>query len=300
MMMTNTNERVDTLLQLSDRLYPVIDQQVGGEHLARRIVRLGITASALALKEQSSQDQAGNVFHGILIDQLSLGGLATTDMAYDRWPLYHRGVRSLAQPSYSDQSTGLEELANDYSDVLRATKNAAYEHETDASHVVHLASLALPYASQYHPDLSQGKIALYCLVHDILEGYVGDVATLGISEEGLKIKQDNEAQALTQLESEHGEKWPGLVSVVHDYENLINDEAKYVKTFDKLDPSFTHFSNEGVQLLEYFKYTVPEAFMADANTVKGRMGHYATSFPNVMQDRQTLLDRVVANVNWPE
>lgn len=299
-MMTNTNERVDTLLGLSDRLYPVIDQQVGGEQLARRIVRLGVTAAALALKEQSSQDQAGKVFHGILLDQLSLGGLKTTDTAYRHWPQYHQGVQSLAQPSYSDQRTGLEELANNYSDVLRATKNAACEHETDASHVVHLASLALPYASQFHPELSQGKIALYCLIHDILEGYVGDVATLGISEEGLKIKQDNEAQALIQLESEHGEKWPEFVSAVHDYENLINDEARYVKTFDKLDPSFTHFSNEGVQLLEYFEYSLPEQFMAAANTVEKRMGHYAASFPNVLQDRRTLLDRVVANVNWPQ
>ncbi|MBC7943510.1 HD domain-containing protein [Candidatus Saccharibacteria bacterium] len=300
MTMTNTSERVDALMQLSDRLYPVIDQQVGDENLARRTVRLGITASALALKEQSSQDQAGDVFHSVMLDQLSLGGLSPTDTAYRHWPDYRQSTQTLSKPSYSSQSTGLEGLANDYSDVLRATKNAAFEHETDASHVIHLASLALPYASQYHPELSQGKIALYCLIHDILEGYVGDVATLGISEEGLKTKQDNETKALTQLESEHAERWPEFVSSVHDYENLVNKEAKYVKTFDKLDPSFTHFSNKGIQLLEYHNYTLPEAFMADADAVKVRMGHYALAFPDIMQDRQTLLDRIVANVRWPK
>jgi len=300
MTMPNTNERVDGLMQLSDRVYPIIDQLVDGETSARRILRVGIATTALALHEQASPTQAGNLFHGQLLAGLSLGGLSTKDTTYNHWPRYQQTTQALEVPHYLDTTTAFDTLSNNYADILRATKNAAHELETDATHAIHLASLALPYAAEFYPKLNQGKIALYCLLHDILEAYTGDVATLSISAKGLKTKQDNEALAFIQFKKDYSVEWPEFVAVVHDYENLADSEATFVKSFDKLDPGFTHFANHGEQLLNRFSFTSAKSFMSEAEVTVRRMAPYAKPFAKVIEDRHTLHKRIAAHVIWPQ
>lgn len=299
-MMPNTNERVDGLMQLSDRVYPIIDSVIDNEASSRRMLRVGIASTAIALREQATPAQAGDIFHSQLITALSLGGLSTQDATYDSWPQYRQTSQLLNISRPGATTTAFDTLSNKYGDVRRATKNAAYENETDASHAIHLSALALPYAAEFYPSLSQGKIAMDILIHDILEGYTDDVATLRISDAGLKAKHDNEALAFIKFEKEYGAEWPELVAVVNDYEQMVDREAAFVKSFDKIDPGFTHFANHGFQLLHYFKLRSAESFMATAEITVKRMAHYATQFPLVVEDRHTVHQRIAAHVNWPE
>lgn len=295
-----TEQRVDALIALSDRVYPTIDQIVDDETRARRMLRLGINVVAQTLEDSFGIRHAGNVWHGLMVQELQAGGLSIHDPEYDAWPEYRRqaGKLSISRfvPDYNPQ---LDIVAQKYADVRRATWAHDGALETDASHVAHFASLALPYAAQYYPELDPAKLALYSLLHDIPEYLNGDVASLGMSKEIEEQKDRDEAEAIEELRTTFGPSFPKLIQIIDNYEALNDDESKYIKTFDKLDPGFTHFSNNGHQLVSRYGLASREAHRAiDAPTIE-RMSRYNAGFPLVMEDRQELTRRV-SIATWPE
>jgi|GEM_PF-1137336 5'-deoxynucleotidase YfbR-like HD superfamily hydrolase len=295
-----TEQRVDALMALSDRVYPVIDQTVDNETRARHMLRLGINVVAQTLEDSFGIRHAGNVWHGLMVRELQAGGLSIHDPEYDAWPEYRRQVTKLSISRVApDYDPSLDVIAQKYADVRRATWAQDGTLETDASHVSHLGSLALPYAAQYYPELDPAKLALYYLVHDIPEYLNGDVASLGMSKAVEAQKDRDEAEAIEELRTTFGPSFPKLIQIIDNYEALVDDESKYIKTFDKLDPGFTHFSNNGYQLTSRYGLTSREAHHAiDASTIK-RMERYNSEFPLVMEDRQELTHRVSV-ATWPE
>ncbi|MFI5212353.1 MAG: HD domain-containing protein [Candidatus Saccharimonadales bacterium] len=176
------------------------------------------------------------------------------------------------------------------------TKRATQRHnrpETDGEHTLHLQYLAVSYAAKYHPELAIGKVSLYCLVHDFVEVYAQDVNSLIASPEELAQKALREELAFRRLESELGQVWPQLINTVQSYELLSEPEARYVKCFDKCDPSFSHFSNRGTALRR-MGVTSREVFDGHCEEVRLRMEPYAAEFPDVVAIRQELLQRVSA------
>lgn len=290
-------ERVDHLMALSREVYPAIEQSTGGEIRARQIVRLGIGAAARALCIGNDIPVAGAAYHRLLVDQLGRGGLSTESPAYGPFPHYTRRVTQLPK-SGPFHYAALDTFANKYSDVKRRTITGRGEWESDAEHATHLSALALPYAAEHYPALDQGKVAMYCLIHDILEAYTGDVPTLGISAEAHSQKQAAEAQALEALKKDYGRTHPTLVAVIESYEQLEDTEARYVKTFDKLDPSFTTFENSGASLLRFHRYRSADEYLSACDQTTQRMAGYAHDFPELMQDRLELLERVAAHTPW--
>src|SRR3990167_1202516 len=117
--------------------------------------------------------------------------------------------------------------------------------ETDAEHTLHLQFLAVAYAARYRQNLDIGKVALYAMVHDLVEVYAGDTPTLNASADAMIAKEILEAEALLRLKEELGGKWNFIVELLDSYELLADDESRFVRTFDKCDPAFTHYKNRG-------------------------------------------------------
>jgi 5'-deoxynucleotidase YfbR-like HD superfamily hydrolase len=296
--MENTNtssERVDALVRLSDHVYEAIDQSAWGKERYRRILRMGMNVVAKTTKHKSL-DVAGATYEALLLKHMQRGGL--DESAFQEWPQYARYVETLPKaPLFALNRLGA--LPNAYAAATRATHDLNENPESDARHSVHLSALAVPYALEYYPDLNPHKIAAYSLMHDVVEAYTGDVPTLGISTEALAHKHAAEQVALLDFTRDYEKRFPQFVRMVETYESLADDEAKYVKSFDKLDPGFTHYANKGAQLMNHYGYASPEAFTADIEIGTDRIRSYGSSFPFVLEDRDELTKRIADHTEWP-
>lgn len=262
-MTQNTSpERVDALIQQSSDIYDAIDPFHDGEPRYRRMLRVGVNAVAIALR-------GSETIHDV-------------------------GAHLLQLPYDLPRQTGpLDTLSDAYADIQRATLDRDNNPESDARHAIHLLKLAAPYSQEFYPHLSQNKIAVYALLHDIIEAYAGDVASLGMTADQESKKHENEAKALVTLKSEYGDEWPEFVETIESYEALTDAEARFVKTFDKLDPGFTQFHNNGSQLKNFYGLS-KGGFLQAIDQTTTRMKPYSAEFPELMQDREELIRRVAA------
>ncbi len=261
MMRTNTSiERVDQLILRSDAIYSAIDPDFDGEPRARRMLRVGINTLALSLRRGEEVEQAGARL-------LNLSNV------------------------FAHTHAPLDELSDMYADIRRATHDREGNLETDARHAIHLMKLAAPYAREFYPELNQGRIAAYALIHDIIEAYAGDVPSLGMTPEQEQQKQLDESQALLRLHEEYGREWPEFIALIESYEALDTPEACFVKTFDKLDPGFTHFYSNGVQLKSHYGLS-EDGFYIAIDQATQRMQRYAGDYRQLMDDRNELTRRV--------
>ena len=262
--MNTSSERVDELIRRSDAIYDIIDTSFDDEVRYRRMLRAGLSMAAISLRLGKGIDETG--------------------------------AQLLAMPSGLPPTAGpreLESLAYAYGDVTRATLDRSGNPETDARHAIHLMKLAVPYAEEMYPKLNPNKIAAYALFHDVLEAYAGDVPSLGMSPSQAAQKHHNEAWALITLRQEYGESWPELVELIESYEALSDGEMRFTKTFDKLDPGFTHLQSKGVQLKSHYGYSHDD-FLHAIDEATQRMQPYSDEFPLVMLDRDELTRRVAA------
>lgn len=293
--MNTSAERVDSLMKLSDQIYPAIDERIGGETRAHRILRLQVNAVANEL-EAGTIESAGRITESILISQLGRSGIFLS--AFTDFPAYIPHAKTLPEPPHT-QFTQLNELARKYGSTQRGTLDATGEREHDARHAVHLESLAPAYAAQYYPELNTGKVVVYLALHDILEAYVGDVNTYNLSKALKEKKHQDEIAALKMLALEYGYSWPAFVGVIQDYEALKDPEARYAKTFDKLDPAFTHYNNRGHQILHYHGTPTKKVMLENMDKRTEEIAPYGNEFPLVMEDRIELTKRVADHIEWP-
>ena len=253
-------ERVDRLIEESDAAYDEIDTIINGEHSYRRILRVGINATARALRDGVAPSKIGTSL-------------------------------LLINPETPQFSGPLDTLANQYADIERATLDRAGKAETDARHAVHIMKLAVPYAMKYYPHLDTGKIAAYSLSHDIVEAYAKDTPSLGITPEQKNQKDLIEAQAMQDIRRDYSDQWPEFIEFIEAYEKLEEDEARFTKAFDKLDPGFTHIYSGGFQIRNRYRYT-REEFMSAMNNSTVRMQEYASDFPYILEDCEEISHRV--------
>ncbi len=121
--------------------------------------------------------------------------------------------------------------------------------ESDTDHTVMLGIIACAYAEKLAPHLDRGRIAEFALVHDLVEVYAGDTATLKpMSEDDKKEKAGREHAAYERIKSEFGATLPWLHRTIEEYESLVAPEARFVKTMDKCMTSITHLLNNGARV----------------------------------------------------
>lgn len=141
----------------------------------------------------------------------------------------------------------LGHVAMQFAQVNRATGDINAHPESDTDHTVMLSLIAVSLA-EHDPRLDKGKVALYALVHDLVEVYAGDVPTLHQDKVDFVAKAKAEAEALDRLEEQFGKTFPGLIQALKDYEALEDLESQFVKTLDKSMPAITHLFNDGSKI----------------------------------------------------
>jgi 5'-deoxynucleotidase YfbR-like HD superfamily hydrolase len=294
MIIPPTKARIDALMALSDIIYPRIESHDGNELKAKTMLRAGMRIIASTLQGGGSIQEAGLHLQTYLARELA------DPIHYDGFPAYITILGQLPTTIAASTDTTFDALSDRYADVERATwSTVTSANETNAVHVIHLASLALPYAAQYYPTLSQQKLIVYIWIHDILEAYTGDIPSFGISDAENDLKSHNEHEAFLQLKREFEASFPDLISCIYAYENLVDDESRFVKTFDKIDPGFTHFASEGRQLIKVYDIPDRQTFHDMAVPTTLRIAKYGSAFPLVLEDRMELHHRI-GDITWPE
>jgi len=294
--------RVDEQMVLSDAVYSAIDQHTtDGEVRHRLILRDCLGTLAVALEDSYGHQYAGDLAHKRMLDHLADAKLHTSDPVYDPYEAYRQyatDIRNMRSGQLTPLDPALKEVFTTYGDVHRATRDMTGQLETDSRHVVHVVALAIPYALREYPDLDPSRVSSYLFVHDIVEWHVGDTPTINISPEAESRKDRDEAGALELFAKMSFTKYPKLVRLVEDYESLKDDEAKFSKTYEKLDPGFTHFSNAG-KVIKELGVTTPEQFWQAHHKTYVRMSRYALDFSKVIDDRDTRA-HMIEKVTWPK
>lgn len=113
--------------------------------------------------------------------------------------------------------------------------------ENDSEHSFQVAMLCWYYIGLKKLDYDLDKVIQYSLVHDLVEIYAGDSYFYGNSRDG---KAEREAEALKTIENEFPEI-EQITKLIHDYENEVDEEAKFVRCFEKMIPVLNIYLDKG-------------------------------------------------------
>ena len=295
-------ERTNNLIALSEVACPAIDTRAGRQENARLFLRMGMQALADIVEGAYGEGLAvGEHIQSLLWNRLERGGMDAYT-ALQPWPEYVQHMSLLPRPVtkffISDQR--IDNLAQAYADVRRATITPSNEFETNARHVMHLNVLSLPYSARVYPELDLSRIAIYNLVHDVVEAYAGDTPSLGITAQEKLAKDEREKQALERILLEFGVSHPKFTRLIIKREHLEDDEANYSKTFDKLDPKFPTIAGKGASLrsnvISITKDRYVETNTKDALAMRMSYGKF---YPEVVDDFVELSNRAT-RCSWPQ
>lgn len=139
--------------------------------------------------------------------------------------------------SYFDRSLPIAKLALSLGLVNRATRHENGTAESDTTHTVMLALIAVELAPA---ELDRGLIAQMALVHDLVEAYAGDVDTsTGLTKSEAQAKAAREEKSMHRILSENvRSEWLG--PMLMRYERQACPESRWVRIVDKAMPKLVH------------------------------------------------------------
>lgn len=187
----------------------------------------------------------------------------------------------------------LGELSLTFGRVPRITRHPdGTRLESDTDHTVMLGLIACALAPLVRADLDVGLVAQYALVHDVVEAYAGDTATLRLLSDAERAdKATRERQALERITARFGTFLPWLPGQIADYEARIRPEARYVKALDKLLPKITHLLNDLATIRAQGMSFKDLAIRYDVQAEE--IAEYAGDFPVLLALRAVLVDLVL-------
>lgn len=159
--------------------------------------------------------------------------------------------------------------------------------ENVAEHSYMLAKVATALADEIYPWLDKGKVALYAISHDDVEGYVGDTPTDSIANHDPELKELREALGLQQLTAEYQDLVPGYVAEVNTYEQQEEYEAQFVRIIDKFMVLLIHIPNDGAVLKANYNY---DTLIRDARAVERKLLAQYPHFIEIIEMRTQLSD----------
>lgn len=131
--------------------------------------------------------------------------------------------------------------------------------EDDAAHSLSVAMICWHYYTKLAlSHLSEAKIFKYALIHDLVEIYAGDVMTYA-SAEARQQKEVDEQRAFERLAAEFAED-TDLVSHLHDYQHMVDEESYFVWTCDKIQ-AYTQGSLDDWRT--YLEYPITKQMLID-------------------------------------
>jgi putative hydrolases of HD superfamily len=126
--------------------------------------------------------------------------------------------------------------------------------ESDSDHTVMLAWIAPALADLVNRRAGREKhdvnrVAMYAAIHDAVEVYAGDTPTVRITEEEYAAKEDREKWAMMRLFTKFQPSLPWFAQQVRQYEAQEDEDARFVRSVDKLMPKIVHVISSGKDLL---------------------------------------------------
>lgn len=114
--------------------------------------------------------------------------------------------------------------------------------ENDLEHSGQLAIFGWYVIDSLQLELDSNLVLKYCLAHDIVETYAGDV--FFYDTKNRKDKNEKEEKARLRIKSEFPE-FADMHDAIEDYEHLVNDESKFVYALDKIVPILNIYLDNG-------------------------------------------------------
>lgn len=155
-------------------------------------------------------------------------------------------------------------LAMEFAGVERVPRYTPEKRENDSEHSFMLALVAAELARQFRPDLDPGRVALYAIVHDLIELVTSDEATFNLTEAECNRKEANERQELPDFLV----TLPPLTRrLVADYEAQADETAVFVRLVDKLLPVAVDTLGAGRKVMaeDYDVFTDAELAASEAH-----------------------------------
>ena len=131
----------------------------------------------------------------------------------------------------------LQTMLVEFGDIARMVHwpGKSSRRETDVEHSYSLAMLVWYLNDELSLKLDKQKLLEYALVHDLVEGYAGDVS-LFADQKHHDTKAEKEAISVKQLGDEFG-FFADMNRTLHNYEQRADQEAKFVYAVDKIQPA---------------------------------------------------------------
>lgn len=155
------------------------------------------------------------------------------------------------KPSFQDLERVMRELVVPFYATERAIPlllATGRRRENDAEHSWSVALVACMLAPYVNPSLDTGKICQLAIVHDLAEVYAGDTSVFAPKDDH-QTKEERERTAIQKIRQDFAH-FPWLISLLEDYERQEVEEARYVRSIDKLVPLFFDYINEGLYYRE--------------------------------------------------
>ncbi|MBP9759269.1 HD domain-containing protein [Candidatus Dojkabacteria bacterium] len=167
--------------------------------------------------------------------------------------------KSIKQKKRLEEILDFVQLTNNFAYVYRdKTKNDG-GRESDSEHSYQLAIVCWYLNNKFALGLNDERILKYSLVHDLTEIYEGDVPSVlkGRDQKVAKKVKLSEDKAIERLGKEFKDL-DFLIKYIKDYENAIDEEARFVFATDKLIPMIFVYQTDADNYFHKHKITFEE------------------------------------------
>jgi len=112
--------------------------------------------------------------------------------------------------------------------------------ERNGEHAFQLSLVAWFICDRFLPHLDLLKVLQYCLAHDLPETYAGDTPAFpdpsgksDINQNTHADKHEREQAAIQRIDEEWGDTFPSMIKSMLGYEELADEESRFVYALDK-------------------------------------------------------------------
>jgi len=158
----------------------------------------------------------------------------------------------MKKPTFEDIEKVMRELVMPFYATERAvpllSPVSPRRHENDAEHSWSLALIACMLAQQIDDKLDTGMICQFAVVHDLAEVHAGDTSAFA-KDDDHQTKEEREHQALKRIKKDFAHL-PWIGKMLEAYERQDTEEARFVRSIDKMIPLFQDYISEGVYYRE--------------------------------------------------
>ena len=129
--------------------------------------------------------------------------------------------------------------------IFRQTSLSGHgRKENDAEHSWHIAVMALLFSEYFEGRPDIGRVALMCVVHDLVEIYAGD--TFAFDKRGNLDKAEREKEAADKLFSQLPEEQGRMIRALwEEFDAMETDDARYAACMDRIQPLLHNTLTDG-------------------------------------------------------